>query len=259
MSEVWTIEGLRKRYQVGRFPFLSQRDGLRGVSLAVSAGERVALVGPSGSGKSSLVRCGLGLLPIDGGRVRLFGDDTSRWRPREWRAARRRAQVLFQDPRAMLHPDLPVGTLLADSASIHRPGEVPAEAAEAALARVGLAGRGRSMPHQLSGGEQRRVGIARVLLARPALLVADEPTSGLDAAVRADMVNLMLASVGPRCAVVMVSHDLSTAVSVCDRVVVMDGGVVAETFASEALTTPGWAPVHPCTARLLDAAGWVAA
>ena len=121
---------------------------------------------------------------------------------------------------------------------------------------MGLGDRGRALPHELSGGEQRRVGLARVLLARPALLVADEPTAGLDAAVKASMVNLMLSRVGTGCTVVLVSHDLATVAQVCDRLVVVDGGEVVEELESASLKVPGWEPAHACTEALLEAAGW---
>ncbi len=252
----WEVRGLTKAYRVGAFPFRHTRTALAGVSVSVAAGERLAIVGPSGSGKSSLVRVGLGLIPADAGEIRLFGASTAGWRSREWRAARHQVQILFQDPRAMLHPDVPVGALLADSASLHAPSEVPEEAARRALAEVGLPDRLAALPHELSGGEQRRVGLARVLLARPRLLVADEPTSGLDAAVKASMLELLLERVGSEAAVVMVSHDLSTVAQVCDRVAVIDQGQLVEQFSTSDLRTPDWAPHHACTRALLDAAGW---
>ncbi len=250
---IWELANLSKHYERGRFPFRESFTVLDGVDLRVGPGERMAIVGPSGSGKSTLVRCGLGLIPKSGGEIRLFGEDTATWRRRRWREARRRAQLLVQNPRAMLHPEVPVGALLAESAELHRHPD-PRWAAERALAEVGLAGRGAALPRQLSGGEQRRVGLARVLLAKPDLLVVDEPTAGLDAAVKREMLDLVLARATEHAAVVMVSHDLRTVARVCDRVVVVAAGRVVDRFATREVVA-GLAPSHPVTAELLRAAG----
>lgn len=250
---IWEIDALTKHYERGRFPFRESWRVLDTVHFQVLPGERVAVVGPSGSGKSTLVRCGLGLVPYTSGAVRLFGQDTAPWTPRQWREVRHRAQLLMQSPKAMLHPEVPVGALLAESAALHGH-DAPRRAAEGALAEVGLEGRGGSLPRQLSGGEQRRVGLARVLLARPELLVLDEPTAGLDAAVKRDMLDLMLDRATERAAVVMVSHDLRTVARVCHRVVVLAAGQVVDWFATRDLV-PSFVPAHPVSAELLRAAG----
>ncbi|MEN0061556.1 MAG: ATP-binding cassette domain-containing protein [Myxococcota bacterium] len=249
---IWQLEGITKHYDRGRFPFRESWTVLDEIDLGVVAGERVAVVGPSGSGKSTLIRCGLQLIPRTSGRIQLFGESTEGWSRAQWRAIRRRVQLLVQNPRAMLHPEVPVGALLTESASLHGH-EQPQMAAEQALQEVGLGGRGASLPRQLSGGEQRRVGLARVLLAKPELLVVDEPTAGLDAAVKRDMLDLMLAR-ATHAAVVMVSHDLKTVARVCHRVVVLAEGRVVEQFRTRDVDA-SFAPSHPVTAELLGAAG----
>jgi ABC-type glutathione transport system ATPase component len=216
----------------------------------------VGVVGPSGSGKSTLVRCGLGLTPPDGGQITVLGRDATRFRARDWRGVRHEVQILFQDPRAMLHPDLPIDVLITESIALHRPGEDPVAGAGALLERMGLAHRAGALPRELSGGERRRAGIARVLAARPRLLVADEPTAGLDAVMKPRIVDQLVASVGDRCAVVIVTHDVAAVAPRCDRLVVMDRGEVVDSFAVEALRT-GWRPTVPCTISLLVAAGLV--
>jgi len=252
---VWRLEQIHKSWRVGRWPRRAERVGLAGADLQIDAGERVGIVGASGSGKTTLVRCGLGLCRPTSGTVRLFGEDTAAWGRRAWRRARRDAQLLFQDPRAMLHAGLPIGALLRDSAALHRPGEDPMALAHEALDSVGLAGRSASLPGELSGGEQRRVGLARVLLARPRLLVVDEPTAGLDAAIKPRMLRLMLDRVGPEAGIVWVSHDLAAVARYCDRVVVLHAGTVVERFPTASLAT-GWQPQNAHTARLLHAVGW---
>lgn len=194
-----------------------------GATLRVAPGERVALIGPSGAGKSTLVRCGLGLDRVDGGQVLLFGEE-----PTRSRAARRRAQLLLQDGRAMLHPRLPIGLLLEESAALHRPEADPVRVAAEALHAVGLSDRGLHRPRELSGGERRRAGLARVLIARPELLVADEPTAGLDAELRRRMAALLFESCGPTTALLVVTHDLESVGPHCDRALVMERGRIVD-------------------------------
>jgi ABC-type glutathione transport system ATPase component len=251
-ASVWQVTGLHKAFRTRRWGGALHR-ALDGADLTVAPGERVGIIGESGSGKTTLARVGLGLVPADAGTIRLFGEDTATWSRARWRRARERAQLLFQDPRAMLHPGLRLGTLLRESVRIHRP-EVADPTAEVAqvLDAVGLAGREGARPHELSGGERRRAGLARVLLARPELLVADEPTAGLDADLKAELVTLVKDRVGPRCAIVLVSHDLPMVAWACDRVVVMDRGRVVDRFAARDLQRR---EPHPRTAELLHAAG----
>lgn len=253
MSIVWRLDTVTKRFRSGGW--LSERRehvAMRDVSLAVAEGDRVGVIGESGSGKTTLARVGLGLIAPDSGSVKLFGQDTAGWGRARWRAARHDAQLLFQDPRAMLNPSMTLGALLRESARLHDRNRDPAAAAESILARVGLEGRAGAYPGQLSGGERRRAGIARLLLARPRLVVADEPTTGLDAALKADLVQLLVDRVGARCAVVLISHDLPLVLWACSRVVVMQDGRVVDRFATEQV---GRVEHHAHTIELLQAAG----
>lgn len=248
MSEevIWRLAGVRKRFsRRGLFGGASHL-ALDGVDIEVRAGERVAIIGESGSGKTTLARVGLGLIPADAGEIRLLGQIVRR------SVRGRGAQLLVQDPRAMLNPGLSLGALLRESARRHQPGEDARTLAAKALDEVGLGGRASALPHELSGGERRRAGLARVLLARPSLLVADEPTAGLDAGLKADLIELMLERAGPDCAVVLISHDLPLVLWACQRVVVMEGGRVVDRFAT---ASRGRHEPHAATAALLDAAG----
>ena len=251
ISPVWELVGVRKSFG-GGLVARAQHIAVDGVDLVVYEGERVGLVGESGSGKTTLVRAGLGLLPRDAGSVRLFGEDTATWGEARWRAQRRHAQLLFQDPKAMLNPAMTLGQLLRESSRLHRPEADAAREADAVLEQVGLAGRGGAFPGELSGGERRRAGIARLLLARPKLVVADEMTAGLDAALKATLLDLLFDRVGPSCAVVLISHDLPMVAWACERILVMHGGKIVDRFAT---AERGASDRHPYTVELMAAAG----
>jgi putative ABC transport system ATP-binding protein len=199
---------------------------LRGVDLDVAAGERIAVVGPSGSGKSSLIAVAAGLEQPTGGTVRLFGEDLSRLNEdRRARLRRGRVSLVFQA--FHLLPNMTAEENVAAPLEINGARDAGRAAANW-LDRVGLAERRRHYPHQLSGGEQQRVALARALAARPALLFADEPTGNLDAenaALVADMMFALIAEVGA--ALVMVTHDAALAERAGRRVTMAGGRIVS--------------------------------
>lgn len=199
---------------------------LRGVDLVVNTGERVAVVGPSGSGKSSLIAVGAGLEEPTAGAVRLFGQDLATLNEDgRARLRRGRAALVFQS--FHLLPNMTAEENVATPLEIAGARDALSTARDW-LGRVGLAGRLTHYPHQLSGGEQQRVALARALAARPALLFADEPTGNLDGATAASVADLMfnlVAEVGA--ALVMVTHDPTLATR-ADRIVRMaDGRIVS--------------------------------
>ena len=165
---------------------------VNGVSLEVGHGEILGLVGESGSGKTTLARAIAGLQPTVGGEVRVEGHVVSGLRGGELRRMRRRVQVIFQDPHASLSPRLRVGFLVCEPYTIHRVAKRERKPAEELLDTVGLAPEiAEKYPHELSGGQARRVGIARALALEPTVLVADEPTAGLDVSTAAGVLNLL--------------------------------------------------------------------
>ncbi len=255
MTAAWELEGIVKRYRRGGWMAPQVHTAVSGASLAVAAGERVAIIGESGSGKTTLARVGLGLVEREGGVVRLFGQDTASWGAGQWLRSRTDAQLLFQNPRAMLNPGMTIGQLLHESARIHRPEVDATAAALGVLHDVGLAGRERALPHELSGGERRRAGIARLLLAKPRLVVADEPTSGLDASRKANLIELLYERLGTECAVVLISHDLPLVAWAATRIFVMFEGELVDAFETPELRAP---QRHPHTRELLRAAGMAA-
>jgi len=197
---------------------------LRGVSLTVAAGERIAITGASGSGKSSLIAVAAGLERPTSGAVRLFGQDLARL-GEDRRAKLRRARVSLVFQAFHLLPNMTAQENVAAPLEIARAPRAHRTAREW-LERVGLAERGHHYPHQLSGGEQQRVALARALAARPALLFADEPTGNLDNETAARVTELMFDLVAEAgTAMVLVTHEESLA-DRADRRLVMSGGTL---------------------------------
>jgi putative ABC transport system ATP-binding protein len=201
-------------------------DILRGIDLAVGPGERVAVVGASGSGKSSLIAVAAGLEQPTGGKVALFGQDVGVL-SEDGRAKLRRARVSLVFQAFHLLPNMTAEENVAAPLEIARLKNATATARDW-LERVGLTARLRHYPHQLSGGEQQRVALARALAARPQLLFADEPTGNLDAANAASVAALMFDLVAETgAAMVLVTHDAALAAR-ADRRVRMADGLVSE-------------------------------
>jgi peptide/nickel transport system ATP-binding protein len=249
MIPVLGLENLSVDLPLGGFLSRAAIPILQDVTLSVRRGESVALVGESGSGKTTLARAVMGLQPISGGKVQF--DGTTVTGRDGFSRLRRDAAMMFQDATASLSPRLTVGYLVTEPFRIHRqPLPDPDATARDLLATVGLppaiAGR---YPHELSGGQARRVGVARALALRPRLVIADEPTAGLDVSVQAEVLNLMADlrhDMG--LAYLIITHNLALVRHVADRVAVLylgrvvEEGPTAEVFA---------APAHPYTASLI--------
>lgn len=241
-----------------RAGFLRRATSLRavdGVDLSIAEGEAYGVVGESGCGKTTLARTLLGLQREAGGEIRLAGRGVGGLGPAQARHARSAIQYVHQDPGAALDPWWRVGATLAEGLAIHgvsSPAERAARIAET-LAAVGLdAAMAERYPHELSGGQQRRIGLARILLLRPRLVILDEPTAGLDLSVQASVLRL-LSDLRGRFGLtyLFISHDLTVVRRVCDRVGVMYLGRIVEEAPAEELFT---APRHPYTRALLAAA-----
>jgi peptide/nickel transport system ATP-binding protein len=215
----------------GRQRWLKAVDG---ISLQLHEGETIGLVGASGCGKSSLCRALIGLAPVRGGAVRLEGQDLRQLQGHQLEQARRRIQMVFQDPLACLNPQMVVGEAVADPLLIHGLASRPQarEQARAQLAAVGLEppeSFENRLPRQLSGGQQQRVAIARALILRPRVLLCDESVSMLDAEVQAEVLELLRRlqrELG--LGLLFVTHDLSVASGFCHRVLVLEGGRIVE-------------------------------
>jgi len=245
-----------KRYRNPGVAGLVSRRGeaaVDGVDLLVNPGERVGLIGESGSGKTTLVRAALGLLGFEGGEVELLGRPLKGLSRGELRTLRTRCQLLLQSPDASLNPGLTVREHLWESARLHQPEADPDALVADHAERVGIDHRLDGLPFALSGGEKRRVGIARLLIADPELTVADEPTAGLDAALKAEITDLLLATRSPGRGHLFISHDIPLIAYACERIAVMYAGRVVEELPVSGI---GSLPHHPYTSSLLQAAGF---
>ncbi len=246
------VHALVKTFTIpGPWPWSPARtvDAVRGVEFQVRQGEVVALVGQSGSGKTTLSRIVLGLEAPTSGEVWI---EAHRWDklPEGQRQRHRIAyQYIPQDAMAALDPQQTVLEHVVETLTVLG-GKTPADArgaAAAMLARLGLSHRHEALPRELSGGEQRRVTLARVLALEPRLVVADEPTSGLDPDRRASVLADLIGNLPPDAGCILVTHDLDAAVHYCHRAVVMlEGRVIEE------LDLRTDEPRHPYTRSLLD-------
>lgn len=227
-----------------------------GVSLDVRQGETLGVVGESGSGKSTLARAVLNLIRPTAGAVLVMGRDISRIDQAQMRAARRDLQIVFQDPLASLDPRMTLGESIGEPLRVHQP-ELDRTARERAvaamMARVELDPTLiNRYPHELSGGQNQRAGIARAMILKPKFAICDEAVSALDVSIRAQIIDLLITlqqDIG--LAMMFISHDLAVVREISHRVLVLYLGRVVETAEAEQLYG---APRHPYTRALLSAA-----
>jgi oligopeptide/dipeptide ABC transporter ATP-binding protein len=227
---------------------------VNGVSLAIGRRETLGLVGESGCGKTTLARAVLRLVDKTSGTVRFNGQDLHALAPAELRRERRRIQIIFQDPYASLNPRMTIGRAVREGLEVHRLAE-GAEAdrrVRALLEEVGLSADAvDAYPHEFSGGQRQRAGIARALAVEPELLVCDEPVSALDVSVQAQVLNLLAdLQEGRGLSYLFISHDLAVVRHVAPRVAVMYLGRIVEDGPADALFG---SPRHPYTQALLSA------
>jgi len=255
MAELLKAQDLCRHYRLqgfwGQGPLLKAVDG---VSFALFPGETLGLVGESGCGKSTLARLVLGLLAPTSGRVWFGGEDLSSLPRRGLKAMRRQFQIIFQDPYSSLNPRMTVRQILEEPFLIHNLGTRRERRTWVAdlLAEVGLAPEhlGR-YPHEFSGGQRQRLGIARALALRPRLMVADEPVSSLDVSIQAQILNLLVQlHEHHNLTYLFISHDLSIISQICTRVAVMYLGRLVEMAPREVLAR---GRLHPYTEALLAA------
>ena len=252
-----TVSNLTKHLPITRGILLRTTGHVRavdGVSFTIDANQTLGLVGESGCGKSTVGRCILRLLDPTSGSVEIDGRDLIQLKGQELKAMRKKTQIIFQDSLSSLDPRMTIGSILEEPFLIHQTYPSKKERLNAVaqlLERVGLSSNIiNRYPHEFSGGQCQRIGIARAIALRPSLIVADEPVSSLDVSVRAQIVNLLTdLQKEYGLSYLFISHDLSVVRHISNRIAVMYLGKIVELGTSAQICET---PAHPYTKALLE-------
>lgn len=250
IAPLLSVRDLRVRFRVRGRAWTA----VHGASFDIAAGESLGLVGESGSGKTSIARALLRLVPATGG-VGFAGQQLLELEGAALRAVRARLQIIFQDPLAALDPRMRLGESIAEPLLEFEPRVDATARREAVLAMMRRVGLGEALhdryPHEISGGQAQRAGIARALMTGPRLLVCDEPVASLDVSIKSQVSSLLRdlqQTLG--LSMLYISHDLATVRYACDRLLVLYRGRIVESSGRDALFA---GPLHPYTQALLAA------
>jgi oligopeptide transport system ATP-binding protein len=253
------VEDLRVHFPLAVGGFLRRRwlplKAVDGVSFTLQPGETLGIVGESGCGKSTLGRAILRLLEPTGGRVVWLGEDLGRLDAQAMRRRRREMQIVFQDPLASLNPRMTIGDIIAEPLITHEPqlgrAEVRAQV-QGMMAKTGLLPQMiNRYPHEFSGGQCQRIGVARAMILNPKLIVCDEPVSALDVSIQAQIINLLMELQRDfGLSLLFISHDLSVVRHISQRILVLYLGRMMELADGASLYRE---PRHPYTRALISA------
>lgn len=260
-SPLLEVNDLKVHFRVksNKWWFLQRRDrflkAVDGISIKLFPGETLGVVGESGCGKSTFARAIIGLTNLSCGEVLWRGQNLANLSAQQWRLKRSEIQMIFQDPLASLDPRMTVGNIIAEPLKTFYPSMSPAQVrgkVEKMMLRVGLLpNQGNRYPHEFSGGQCQRIGIARALIIEPKLVICDEPVSALDVSIRAQVINLLKElqqEMG--LALIFISHDLAIVRHISDRVLVMYLGRAVELGTYKEIYSR---PLHPYTQALMSA------
>ena len=239
------------------WPWASPRvlKAVSGVSFDIYSGQTLGVVGESGCGKSTLARALLNLIPATAGSIAWQGQEMRGAAPAAWKDIRQSVQMIFQDPLASLNPRMTIGRIIAEPLHTHFPrmtGTDVMQKVRAMMQKVGLTEQQiNRYPHEFSGGQCQRIGIARALVLEPKLVICDEPVSALDVSIQAQIINLLMelqSQMG--LALLFIAHDLAVVKHISQRVMVMYLGRAMEPADKSAIYQK---PGHPYTQALLSA------
>lgn len=258
MTALLQVRNLSVHFDLGRETLLGPRRLLRAlnsVDFDLSAGETLGVVGESGCGKSTLARAILRLTPVTAGEILFNGIDLLKLSERAMRRQRRALQIIFQDPLASLDPRMTVGQIIAEPLRALTPEKTVSQRfmrVREIMNRVGLSpDQINRYPHEFSGGQAQRIGIARALVANPKVVLCDEPVSALDVSIKSQIINLLAdLQQDMGLALLFVAHDLASVRHISSRVMVLYLGNVVELANRDSLYSY---PQHPYTRALLSA------
>jgi oligopeptide transport system ATP-binding protein len=256
---VLRVQDLAVHFQVHEGRMLQHKSlvirAVDGVSFDLQAGETLGVVGESGCGKSTLARAILGLIRPNRGRVLWFGENLTELEDETLRKRRKELQIVFQDPLASLNPRMTVGDIVAEPLWTFFPKIARVQVEERVRGMMKMVGllpnQINRYPHEFSGGQCQRIGIARALVLNPKLIICDEPVSALDVSIQAQIINLLRdLQKKLNLSLIFIAHDLSVVKHISDRVMVMYLGRSMEVAGQEALYRR---PLHPYTSALVKA------
>ncbi|WEK55453.1 MAG: amino acid ABC transporter ATP-binding protein [Candidatus Cohnella colombiensis] len=219
MDALIELRGLSKSY--------GKHQVLKDINLKVAEGEVIVLIGPSGCGKSTLLRCVNGLEEIQGGSVLFRNEDLTR-RKTDWRIVRQQIGMVFQSYHLFPHMTVIENIMLGPIQVQKRPKDEVLKQAKSLLERVGLSDKTNAFPRQLSGGQQQRIAIVRALCMNPVLMLFDEVTAALDPEMVKEVLEVMQTLAKENMTMMIVTHEMSFAKAVADRVIFMDAGTICE-------------------------------
>jgi len=256
---IMQVENLKVHFDVsseGDMPWTKRKklQAVNGVSFELKSGETLGIVGESGCGKSTLARAIISMVPAETGRVLWFGKDLLALQKTEMRKHRKEIQMIFQDPLASLNPRMTIGEIIAEPLKTHYPKTSKADIklrVEDVMNKVGLLENLiNRYPHEFSGGQCQRIGIARALILKPKLIICDEPVSSLDVSIQAQVINLLKnLQKDLKLSLIFITHDLSIAKHISDNILVLYFGKTVEIASSKELFKN---PQHPYTKKLIS-------
>jgi oligopeptide transport system ATP-binding protein len=254
------VENLKVHFDVsseGDMPWTKRKklQAVNGVSFELKSGETLGIVGESGCGKSTLARAIISMVPTETGRVLWFGKDLLALQKTEMRKHRKQIQMIFQDPLASLNPRMTIGEIIAEPLKTHYPKTSKADIklrVEDVMNKVGLLENLiNRYPHEFSGGQCQRIGIARALILKPKLIICDEPVSALDVSIQAQVINLLMdLQKEMDLTLIFIAHDLSIVKHISTKIMVLYMGNMVELARSEDIYNH---PRHPYTQALISA------